>query len=375
MVVKRAGVLVSWVAYALLAATGCAGQEAAPVDRSSTGGVPDPTAESALRLDGNNPRDPAGGGEGATEIASTDRGASAVLRLTSHLFVERDVAVQTRRFGIVRTVGAQRGDRVSGGDILCELESQDLSLALEVARINADRARAAFERAKQLHGDNLISVQEYENAEYSSRSADREAEIAAFELEKSFVRAPFEGIVSARNVEVGQVLVEDDTRVLFRVTAMEPLLARLYVPQWAWAHLRRGDPVELTASAAAGDVVEGRIRWINDVLDAASASAEVLAEIPKASRSSLRPGMGVTAELAIRLLPGRLTVPRAAFRPSPGEPSEGELTVLGPGGPEPRRARAGFLGDDRIEILSGLQAGERVVLPSPGAIRDSGAVR
>jgi len=293
------------------------------------------------------------------------------MTLASHLFVERNVTVLTRRAGIVSSVLANRGDRVKEGEVLCELENQDLKIALEIARIEADRARAAFERSLGLISEGAVSEEAHERAEFDLRSAEREVEMAAYELEKSFLRAPFNGVVSARNVEIGQVLAEEDTRPLFRVTALRPLLARLYVPQWAYIHLHRDTPVVVHPAASTAAPVEARVQWINDVLDAASGSAEVLVEVPGGTTDALRPGMEVSVDLHLALPEGRLTVPRGAVTLDVDRPGWGSVTILSNGVREVRSVRVGFLGDDRVEILSGIEAGEEALLDTGGSARRS----
>jgi RND family efflux transporter MFP subunit len=298
-----------------------------------------------------------------------DLGASAVFRGGSHLFVERDVSILTRRPGIILEVRADRGARVVRGQVLCVLENKDLELAVEVARLEVEKAQAAFERAGRLKMESAISKETYEETEFKLKSSERSAEIAEQDLEKSFVRAPFEGVVSARNVEIGQVLAVDDTRVLFRVTAPGPLLARLYVPQWAYAHLEVGAPVDLRPDVSPSSPVEGRVRFINDVLDAASSSAEVIVEVTGREKRDLRPGMSVVAELRFGLPPGRLTVARSALRETTENGEEAEVTVRREGEDRIQRVRLGFRGDDRVEILAGLEQGDIVVLPEGASDR------
>ena len=344
------------LAGALLMLAACQSQQAAPTGALSP--VAGPPAD---------PADAAPGAEGSPEeggLAVTREGATARLALGTHLFVEMDVDVLTRRGGIVRAVVRERGDRVKKGAVLCELESEGLRLALELAEVEADRSRSALRRAMKLHEVRAISDEEREDAEFNLRSAERARDLAAHELEKSYVRAPFSGFISSRSAEVGQVLAEDDPTPLFRVTALEPLLARLFVPQWAYTHLHKGDKASVESVAASALSVEGRVRFINDVLDAASGSAEIFVEVPGVWDGGMRPGMEVLVEIRLELPEGRLTVPREAVRLSGVGPGEGEVQVRVAGSAQPRRVRLGFLGDDRIEILSGLADGD---LLSPAA--------
>ena len=350
-----------------LAACACGGQETVPQPPAGDSPATHAGAIGAVRADGNaQPERPGDSTTPRTEAATRDLEAAATLRQSSHLFVERDVSVLTRRQGIVRQVTAQRGERVRSGQILCSLENRDLALALEVAKLQTEKARSEFERADRLDRESAISREAWEEAQFKLRSAERAEQIAAQELEKTLVRAPFDGVISARNAEIGQVLAVDDTRPLFRVTSLSPLLARIFLPQWAYSYLHEGDRVILRPDGSPAPAVTGRVHWINDVLDAASGSAEVLVEAG-AGRDTLRPGMSVTVEVSLRLPPGRLTVSRLAFRETSENALEGEVTVRRADGDEVRRVRAGFKGKDRVEILLGIEAGETVVLRDDAA--------
>jgi len=344
------------VAATAILCAACTGQEASP---SISGAV-------ASGPVGSVPGDPVSPVTPRIEPATRGMGARATLHQESHLFVEKDVSILTRRSGIVREVKATRGDRVRPGQVLCVLQNKDLSLALDVARLQTEKARAAFERANRLDEDKAISREDWEAARFNLGSAERSEEMAAEALEKSFVRAPFDGVVSARNVEIGQVLAEDDPRPLFRVTSLSPLLARVYLPQWAYGCLSEGDAVRVKPDSSTLTPVAGRIRWINDVLDPASASAEVLVEVD-GEQATLRPGMSVTIELSLSLPSGRLTVPRFALRGLAEGAGEAEILVREGANDTLRRVRIGFKGEDRVEILSGLEEGEEVLLPGSQA--------
>jgi RND family efflux transporter MFP subunit len=367
------------MALAAAGAGGCDRSRQAEAAAASTPGGPAPVEATPTLPSAPAPR---------TIAAVGGRPIPRTLLLDSHLLVERDVAVTARRDGFVETIHVDRGQLVTEDDPLATLEHGDLLVSEKEAMLELEKEQASFERAARLHEQEIIPREEFEQARLRRDAAQKALERIRYEIGKCVIRAPFDGVVSGRFVEKGQVIKEDDGRPLFQVTALRPLLARVYLPEWALFGVREGHRVGLAPAAffpAGGDPdgggIEAKVRWINHVLDAASGSAEMLVEItggPGAAR--LRPGMSVQVRIDLSYGAGAagggdiVSLPREAVGPS--EPSPGqriELQVLTKGGAiEARSVVLGFVGDERVEVRRGLSAGEKVVLgpaaPPPAAV-------
>ncbi len=389
----RAAPRAPWAIAALLPACvvvlGCDRSASADsrLDASPGGGAAAPAPDGAARaLDGA----PAPAAPDAARWRTAPALSGGVLRRTlaldSHLMVERDVGVTARRDGVMKAILADRGQRVTELQPLAEMEDDDLRLGEKEAALELEKEQASFDRAGKLREQDVIHDEEYEAIRLRRDAAEKRLQRVRYELTKCVITAPFDGVVSGRFVEKGQVIKEDDAKVLFQVTALRPLLARVYVPEWALFALRRGRPARVVSAMAAppasgaavgagGDVagVEARVKWINDVVDAASGTVEVLVEIPDGPRAAdLKPGLSVEVllELSLEGAPGGgplVTVPREAVAgvgadgPSPGR--DATVTVLNGGTTEVRQVTLGFVGDDRVQIRRGLAPGEVVVLP------------
>ena len=288
--------------------------------------------------------------------------------------VERNVGVTTRRDGQIEEILADRGQRVKQDDALARLDSGDLVLAEKTAALELEKEQASHDRARQLLDQGIIPAEEYEQARLRRDAAEKSLERIRYEMSKCTIRAPFDGVVSGRYVEKGQVVLQDDRVTLFQVTALRPLLARIYVPEWALFGLKVGQPARV--SLAVGDSPEGmrghgaRVRWINDVVDAASGSVEALVQILEGpDTAGLRPGLSVAVSLDLAFEPstGRsmVSLPREAIPSADPSPGDGmELKVISSEGRILARAVVlGLVGDHRVEVRSGLLPGEKVLLP------------
>ncbi len=324
--------------------------------------------------------------------ASSGEPIARTLELPSHLMVERNVGVTVRRDGIVEEIRADRGDRVAQDQVLAVLERGDLLVSERAAALELETENASFERARRLLEQKIIADEDFEQIRLRRNAAEEGLERIRYELSKCFLLAPFEGVVSGRFVEKGQFVRWDDGQVLYQVTALRPLLARIYVPEWALFALRQGQaasviptgsrpgarasglgarasgPQHFTGPAQSGGI-PARIKWINHVVDAASASAEILVEVIEGEEASqLRPGLSVEVAFALTLGGtggGLISLPLEALGPDAAQ--EGDSAVLRvlaeDGTVQPRTIIVGIIGDDRVEIREGLAAGDRVVLP------------
>ena len=216
----------------------------------------------------------------------------------TYLYSEQDIDVYTRLGGsgyyeqgmIVQTIHVEVGDPVRRGQLLAQLEDDQLTFEADYAQAKADEARARLTRIEELRQNEFVSPSEYEEALYASRQADAELESAKLDLSRTRLRAPFDGVVSRRYVRQGELAEEGFA--LFRITAMTPLRARLLVPESEASAFRAGAPVKLSASD--GQVATGRVLVVGPTIDAASGTREVIVELPEPG--GFRPGAAVVAE-------------------------------------------------------------------------------
>ncbi len=220
------------------------------------------------------------------------------LTVASNLMVDLDVAVSTRVSGVVEVIHVERGDLVKKGQPLATLDQREFDLDRRAAEETLNVARADFERTRELRENNLVSPAEFEQKKAQHELARVEAERARLVIDRSVVRAPFDGIVVDRMVRIGQKVLVDESDPLFRVAGLEPLLARVYLPESAFRKVRVGDAVEVSATEFPGVTSTGRISFLSPVIDAASGTVQVIVRVTRDERRLLRPGMAVRITFA-----------------------------------------------------------------------------
>lgn len=226
------------------------------------------------------------------------KGSSAPATYSSHLMVDQDVFVTSRITGIVEKVVADRGTVVRKGQPLANLDSREADADVRQTREDMELRKAQFDRAQSLALSNVSS-----KADLDEKRAQYAVAVATHEKAKTLrdytvIRAPFDGVVTEKYAKVGQKVVDVQKDPLFKVTAFEPLLARIYVPEKELLRLRRGDPVEVIPTNFPDARAPGSIEFISPTVDAGSGTFEVIVKVRRLGpRSVLRPGMAVTVKV------------------------------------------------------------------------------
>ena len=348
-----------------LVSTGCVQHASGEQDPPPT---PEPRRQASapqIETDQERPPQAAGAMPTAVAVPINSEDVPRTVSVDTSLVVDQDVMVMARMGGMVEKIFVDRGSRVKKRDPLLRLRNRDLKLLLQKAEIVARQRVADFERFRELYEEKTVSAAQFEESELAMESARVDVEIAREELGKSIVRAPFSGVVIDRFAKVGQKVIEDENVPLFQVTALSPLLARLYLTEDVARSLHAGDPVKVRPRYLPSAGVEGTIDWVSGVVDASSGTCQAIISVPGGGgKGPLSPGTAVTILLSLPATSAGVLIPRAALDGEEDRPGahDARVRVLENGRGTWRRVRVGRDRGDRVEILNGLRPGERVVL-------------
>jgi RND family efflux transporter MFP subunit len=264
-------------------------------------------------------------------------------------------------------VKVRAGDRVVRGQILVKLDASDLNAQIaqaqgELAAANAElvRATADEKRFSALYSRGSVTASEREGAQAAYRSATGKAAQARAALaaaraafEYATVRAPADGTVVERMVEPGDLAMPG--KPLVRLQDGDALRVELLVPEELARNIQPGSALHVRV-AAIDAAYQTRVSEVVPAADPATRSFMVRAPLPNARY--LQPGMFARATLAAGSQPA-LTLPRDAIR------SIGQLQtarVVSDGMIQTRMVSLGRSFGDRIEVLAGVNPGDRVLL-------------
>lgn len=211
----------------------------------------------------------------------------------SNLMVDQEVTVTTRVNGVVESIEADRGESVKKGQPLATLDQREFRLDLRAAEETLNVSRADLKRYEELSKLKLCSQAEFEQKRTRYELAHVEFERAQLIIDRSVVRAPFDGLVVDRFVRVGEKVLLDEHKPLFRVMALEPLLARAYLPAVALGSVKVGDEVPIVATDFPEARSSGRVTFVSPVVDPASGTVQVIVKVQQDVRKVMRPGLAV----------------------------------------------------------------------------------
>jgi multidrug efflux system membrane fusion protein len=201
---------------------------------------------------------------------------SSVVFVQGQLEPWRSVTLRAETAGTIDAVNVESGTRVEEGDVLMHISLDDREVRLARSRAQLAQSKADLEAAERLFGKKMQSENNVRAARATVAAA--EAELAAIQLDiaRTFVHAPFDGVVEERSVELGALLERGDSVVT--VVDDSRLKATAQVPQQSIGSLTSGQPVKVTLIT--GEEVNGTLTFISRLAHEGTRSYRIEVEVP-----------------------------------------------------------------------------------------------
>jgi len=296
--------------------------------------------------------------------------------------------IYARTAGYVLRWNRDIGAHVGKGEVLAELDTPEVdqqlaqaSAAREQAASSLELARSSAERWEHLRERDAVSQQELD--ERRSAYAQAQANLAAAEANVRRLReleafkhivAPFSGVVTRRNIDVGDLVDAGSSggaaRALFTLSQTDPLRVYVYLPQTFATVVRVGLAVTITQAEMPGQVFKGTISNTAGAIDTATRTMQVEIRLPNPD-GRLLPGSYVDVRLPA-LAGAGIVAPSNALLFRPEGPRVALVDASGT-----VSLRAVGLGRDfgqNIELLSGVQSGDRIILNPADSLADGDTV-
>jgi membrane fusion protein (multidrug efflux system) len=302
-------------------------------------------------------------------------------------------SLASKQPGYLSQVLVDRGDHVHRGELLAVVEPADLADVAGQARAQVTQAQAQValaeqneQRGRTLYGQQMISQQDYDQlasaltAAQANLQALQDAEQAAsVRVSQTALTAPFDGYVTDRLADPGALLTGAPTAApILTVARLDPVRVMLHVPEEQIARVQLHQPVTLEVSGMPGQHFYGRVERLSPSLDPATRTEAVEAQLPNpGDPPPLRAGMFGRANLQVGQVPGGLVVPSGAVLLDGSEhwvyvarqdPTLGDIAAR-------VDVTIGVDGGDSLEIRSGLQPDDQIIVRGVDLVGDKAAIR
>lgn len=312
---------------------------------------------------------PPGGFAVSVETATV---ASAPIRSSvtavGTLIAEASATLRAEVPGQILAVHFREGQRVAKGDRLFSIEAAVLEAEVNEARANVNRSESAFKRAQELYQKDLISGTDFDAARANFDVDSARLRSSQARLAKTMIRAPFDGYVGLRRINVGDYATTGQE--LVDVVQLDPLRVEFSVPETLLAKVQPELAIEVSVDAYPDETFSGKIVAVAPSSDVQGHSLEIRAELPNADLK-LRPGLFVRVNVSLGIRENAIVIPEQAIWPIGQEKT---VFVVQDGKAQIRVVKLGERQPGTVEILSGLAAGEVIVTAGQLKLYDGASV-
>lgn len=292
-------------------------------------------------------------------VKAVNQSVSETLPQVGTVAANEFVEIKAETDGIIEEVLFEDGQHVQKGDLLLRLEESKLAATLAEAEANFNLSKANHERAKQLFEDNLISKQEFDQTASSFSFNQATVELRKRQLTDTAILAPFKGVLGAREVSPGQVISRNTS--LTWLVDDDPVKVEFEVPERFLGQLKIGQAIDVKVAAFVGRQFSGEVFFIAPYIDPTTRTSLVKARIPN-PKHELKAGMFANLELTLQVRENSVVIPEVALnRVLDGE--RATVWVIDSNRvAEEREVALGFRMPGKVEVLTGLQGGEDIVV-------------
>ena len=293
----------------------------------------------------------------------------AVYSGTAPIEAHEEAVVVAKVGGEVRQIYVEEGDAVQPGQLLARLDGDRLRLTLAQTDANLRKLERDYKRTLELAEKGLVPKSTAENTKYDLDALRAGYDSAKLELNYTEIRAPIKGVISLRNIKVGNTIKPNDPT--FTITDLDPLVAFVHVPEKEFRKIAPGQNAEVVVDALGAERFVGTISRISPTVDPQTGTFRARVEVPDPSRR-LKPGMFARVNIVYERRQNALQLPRSAILDADGTQS---VFVVAGDRAEQRSIRTGLSNGGWIEVLEGLKGGEQIVTVGQAGLKSGTQVK
>jgi len=277
------------------------------------------------------------------------------LKVTGSLNANESVTLRTEVSGLVENIYFKEGQEVKKGQLLVQLNDDDLRAQLSKLQYTRKLNQDIEKRQQQLFAREAISKEEYETALTTLQTSKADIDVTQAEIRQHQIKAPFDGTIGLRAISVGSYLnPADDIATIYSIN---PIKIDFSVPGKYVSEVDVGDKIEFTVDAYENESFNGEIYAIEPKINADTRSISIRA-ICDNKEGKLLPGQFAKITVTISTFETALMVPTEAVIP---ELNGKRIFVMDNGVIGSEAIETGIRTADKVQVTKGLSPGDTVI--------------
>lgn len=272
--------------------------------------------------------------------------------------------------GRIDWIGPKEGETIEeAGTPLLRIDQRSFQAQLDEARAAHDLSARKCQRAKELHAEGIFSDEQLDQCRTQLATDAARLELLKIQLDKATVRAPIVGILNKSYFDVGEYVRAGDK--VADIVVIDPVKVLVSVPEKEISYLKLGDKVRVFLSFLGDGGLEGTVSYISVVGDPATLTYDVEITVPNPTRRIL-PSMIASVLIRKRMISDAITVPLVTVLP---RGDFAAVFVECDGRARERLVELGILEGSRIQILKGIEPGDRLIVEGQRRLSDGDPVK
>jgi membrane fusion protein, multidrug efflux system len=290
------------------------------------------------------------------EVVSVARGdIQQTYRTITTLEAEQDAQVVARSTGILEDILVEEGDMVEKGQLLAQLDVEQLTLEVTQKEATLNKLKKELNRQQSLYKRKLTSSDALDRATYEFQSQQAQYKLSKLKLNYAGIKAPISGIITERLVKTGNLIRDND--LLFKIVDLSSLKAVLHLPEKELANIKKGQNILLNIDALEDEVIVGEIERVRPSIDTDTGTFKVVASLSN-ENNFLKSGMFGKVEVVFDVHQDSLLLEQEAVITQDNRSHvfvvDGEKAIQTP-------VTIGFRYNGLVEVIEGLSESDQVI--------------
>ena len=288
-------------------------------------------------------------------VAVTRGDIQQTYRTITTLEAEQDVQVVARSSGILQDIFVEEGDRVTKGQVLAQLDVEQLSLEVAQLKATLQKLEKEMERQKSLYSRKLGSSDALDRARFEYESQLAQYKLSQLKLNYASIKAPIDGVIVERMAKSGNFI--SNNQELFKIVNPSSLKAVLHLPEKELANVQKNQLVLLAIDALDNKIVRGQIERIRPAIDTSTGTFKVVASLNNHD-NLLQTGMFGKVEVVFDTHPNTLLLEQQAVIT---QDNRSHVFVVKDKKAIQTPVKIGFKQNGVLEIIDGLSESDQVI--------------